>query len=975
VSRPALAGRLAEAERVVHISAPTGSGKTVLMRSWIAEAGLARHAAWVPVDREVRDPRGFWISVADALRRTAAGSALVRPLTAAPDLDGWAVVDRLLTDLAPLEDRLWLVIDDAHLLGSGEVLAQLELLLLRTPPELRLVVATRHDLRLGLHRLRLEGDLTEIRAADLRFSLAEARALFGATGLELPGDALARLHARTEGWAAGLRLAALSLAGHPDPERFAAEFSGTDRTVAEFLLAEVLDRQSEEARRLLLRTSVLDRVSGPLADVLTGRSGGERILQDLEQAGAFVVSLDASRSWFRYHQLFADLLQLELRRTEPNERAGLHRAAAGWLAEHGHPVEAVRQAQAAEDWATATRLLSDRWLDLYLGGRGAILVELLAGFPARLAAASPELTAVQVAGDLVRGSLEDAGRHLAASAEPGDVTAVQALAEAAESLGVTDPGASADIASVALSLVPSRHPLRGPLVARRTVSLFAAGRSEEARAFADHALRQSLPAEQEADVRLSLAAMFVISADDRADNARQGLSLTDLSADTRARLWASLFHNLLVAGRLEEGLAIESEVRTNVFASTDLAARYFFQIGRSAMEYQLGRFELSLRLLQGVNPERLAGFDDPRERLTHSYRSWLLSALDRVDEAIAVAEDGLASARRDRQNWAVHLFETWKGRHLLQLGRLDEADAVLEGRFHLGDAQLIVGVLDAAAVVALGRTKLYVGDERGAHEVAEIAKVMLTTTAPVVRRLAAWYLAVHSMAAGDPAQAHRWLCALGESERLSLFPLFPMEAADDPLLVRIALAAGDEELAKTVAEVAARRYELNPGVPSVAGADAHTRGLLNESREDLEQAAAILATGPRPLALAAALEDLGGARLADGDRSGAVDAFDRVLRICLDAGAARDAARARMRLRELGVRRRVQSLDRPKLGWESLTAAELEVARLAAAGCTNRGIADRLFVSPHTVNTHLRHVFEKLDVRSRVDLTRIAERH
>jgi DNA-binding CsgD family transcriptional regulator len=202
-----------------------------------------------------------------------------------------------------------------------------------------------------------------------------------------------------------------------------------------------------------------------------------------------------------------------------------------------------------------------------------------------------------------------------------------------------------------------------------------------------------------------------------------------------------------------------------------------------------------------------------------------------------------------------------------------------------------------------------------------------------------------------------------------------MEAADDPLLVRMALAAGDAELAKAVAGLAVRRYELNPAVPSVAGAAAHTRGLLNNSRQDLEQAVEFLVTGPRPMALAAALEDLGCARLGDGDRNGAVDAFDRVLRICLATGAARDAARARKRLRELGIRRRVQSLDRPKLGWESLTDAELEVARLAAAGYTNRGIADRLFVSPHTVNTHLRHVFDKLDIRSRVDLTRIAERH
>jgi LuxR family transcriptional regulator, maltose regulon positive regulatory protein len=424
VARCALFRRLAEAERVIQISASAGSGKTVLMRSWIAEAGLAQHTAWVPADGQELDPRPFWISVADALRDTAAGSALVRPLTAAPDLDGWTVVERLLTDLAPLRDRLWLMIDDAHLLDTRDVLPQLELLVLRAPPELKFVVATRRDLRLGLHRLRLEGELTEIRAADLRFSLAEARALFRAAGVEVSEEALTRLHGRTEGWAAGLRLAALSLAGHPAPERFAAEFSGTDRIVAEYLLAEVLERQSEEVRRLLLRTSMLEWVSGPLADELTGRSGGERILQDLEQAGAFVVSLDARRSWFRYHQLFADLLRLELRRTEPNERPALHAAAAGWLAGHEYPIEAVRQAQAAGDWDLAARLLSEHWLDLYLGGRGATLVELLAQFPCRIVAARPELTAVQVAGDLVRGALQDAGRHLDAAA--GAMAAVPA---------------------------------------------------------------------------------------------------------------------------------------------------------------------------------------------------------------------------------------------------------------------------------------------------------------------------------------------------------------------------------------------------------------------------------------------------------------------------------------------------------------------------------------------------------------------
>jgi LuxR family maltose regulon positive regulatory protein len=333
--------------RVGTISAPAGSGKTFLLRSWLFESGLADSAAWVTVPAGGQEPQQFWISILDALRDTIPGSKLVRPLTGAPDLDGWAITERLLDDLEPLEDPLWLVIDDVYELCSAPALAQLELLVMRASAELKFVLVTRGNVRLRLHRLRLEGALTEIRAADLRFTVDETRELFAAAGVELPEPDLAALVARTEGWAAGVRLAALSLAGHPDPARFAAEFSGSERTVAEYLRAEVLDRQSEPARRLLLRTSVCERVSGELADLLAGGSGGERILQDLEEAGAFVMSLDARRSWFRYHPLFADLLQLELRRTEPARPAELHGAAAGWFAARGYPVEAVRHAQAA----------------------------------------------------------------------------------------------------------------------------------------------------------------------------------------------------------------------------------------------------------------------------------------------------------------------------------------------------------------------------------------------------------------------------------------------------------------------------------------------------------------------------------------------------------------------------------------------------------------------------------------------------
>src|SRR5262244_3708000 len=411
VARPRLGRRLAAQARVSVVSAPPGSGKTVLLRSWIGQAGLAGRAAWVPAGRGERDPQRFWLSVLAALRQTAAGSALVRELTAAPDLDGWVITERLLADLALLDDRLWLVVDDAHELGP-EALRQLELLILRAPPGLRFVLATRHDVRLGLHRLRLEGELAEIREPDLRFTVAEASELFAAAGVELPAATVAMLYERTEGWAAGLRLAALWLAGHPDPGRFAAGFTGTERTVAEYLLAEVLDRQTEQVRRLLLRTSILERVNGELADLLTRGQGGERVLQDLEAANAFVVSLDTSRAWFRYHHMFAELLQLELRRTTRGEITTLHRAASAWFAGHGHPVEAIRHAQAAADWETAARLLADHWPGIYLDGQAPAIHELIAGFPVGHVAAHTETAVVAAADELARGSLETAERYL-----------------------------------------------------------------------------------------------------------------------------------------------------------------------------------------------------------------------------------------------------------------------------------------------------------------------------------------------------------------------------------------------------------------------------------------------------------------------------------------------------------------------------------------------------------------------------------
>ena len=411
VQRTALFERLSAAgvDRVVLVSAPAGSGKSVLVRSWAEAAGLGDRLAWVSIERGERDGQRFWLSVTDALAQAISFAEEVAP---APSFRGDLAVERLLSELDALEEPAALVIDDLHELRSAEALAWLEVFLARLPRQLLVVLVTREDPRLGLHRLRLAGELAELRGSDLSFSVDETRELLAASGITLSDTSVRLLHERTEGWAAGLRLAVISLAQHVNPERFVREFSGSERTVAGYLLAEVLERQPAEVREALLRTSVLERVSGPLADFLTGASGSERILQQLEDANAFVSSLDAGRSWFRYHRLFAELLQLELRRTSPATVGSLHRAAAQWYGQHGYVVEAVRHAQAARDWSGAARLLADHYVGLLLDGRIALVGELLSAFPSD-ATADAELAVVIATARVWDGLLEDGAAYIA----------------------------------------------------------------------------------------------------------------------------------------------------------------------------------------------------------------------------------------------------------------------------------------------------------------------------------------------------------------------------------------------------------------------------------------------------------------------------------------------------------------------------------------------------------------------------------
>jgi LuxR family maltose regulon positive regulatory protein len=399
------------ARKVTIISAPAGSGKTSLLRAWAERVDPDLKLVIVPVRRDQHDAQSFWLDLLNAVRQVFGTFQDGRP-TATPNFNGRAMVDRVLAELAGHGDRVILVIDDAHELASTQALAQLARLLTSLPPQAHAIVSTRRDLWLGLHQLRLTDELAEIRSADLRFTEPEVRELLDASGVKLSAASATLLLRRTEGWAAGLRLAALSMAGHPDPEQFVAEFSGTDRTIADYLLAEMLDRQPDEIQRLLLRTSLLDEVNGELADLLTDRPGSERILLELEDANAFVVSLDPGRTWFRYHQLFSDLLRLELRRTMPEDMPSLHRRAAAWFARHGRVVEAIGHTQAAGDWPDAARLLADHAFSLILDGQARTVEVLIRAFPPG-AAADPELALVRAGSDLIQGHLDEAAAHLA----------------------------------------------------------------------------------------------------------------------------------------------------------------------------------------------------------------------------------------------------------------------------------------------------------------------------------------------------------------------------------------------------------------------------------------------------------------------------------------------------------------------------------------------------------------------------------
>jgi LuxR family transcriptional regulator, maltose regulon positive regulatory protein len=425
VPRAALVSLLAGAAhtRLTLLSAPAGSGKTTLLAQWHAAAGATQPFAWVSLDEGDDDPVRFWTCVIEALRMAVPGigdraeGALRSPGTSIEEV----VVPLLVNELSALSQRVVLALDDLHAVGDEQIHRSLVAFVERLPATVHLAVATRADPPWPmLPRLRARDQMVEIRAGQMRFSELEAESYLAGLGLELASEQVAAIQQRTEGWAAGLQLAGLSLRGNPDGDGVAAAPTGDDRHIADYLAAEVLDRVSAEERRFLLRTSILDRLSGPLCDAVTDAAGGAERLAELELRNLFVVALDSRRRWYRYHHLFAELLRARLAVEEPEAVAELHGRAAAWLARDGQVPEAIGHAIAAGDERLTAELVAAHWLTFFNRGWLITVRRWLDALPPDTVAGDPQLWLARTWTAMDLGELDEVAAWLGRAPEGDD---------------------------------------------------------------------------------------------------------------------------------------------------------------------------------------------------------------------------------------------------------------------------------------------------------------------------------------------------------------------------------------------------------------------------------------------------------------------------------------------------------------------------------------------------------------------------
>jgi LuxR family maltose regulon positive regulatory protein len=443
VPRPRLSERLSRGTEsaLTLVSAPAGFGKTTLLTEWLSTVPAeGRSVAWLSVDQRDNDPALFWTYVATALQTAepAVGAGALALLQSAQSSTE-AVLSSLLNDLSGVADDVVLVLDDYHLIEARDVQDGMTFLLEHLPSRVHLVLATRADPPLPLARLRARGDLVEVRVADLRFTAAEAAAYLEQVGLLLTPTDVATLEGRTEGWIAALQLAALSMQGRADVAEFIAGFAGDDRYIVDYLVEEVLQRQSGDVRSFLLQTSILGRLTGGLCDAVTGQDGGRAMLETLDRANLFLFPLDDRRRWYRYHHLFADVLRTRLLAAGREHVRGLHLRASRWHEENGNRSEAIEHALAAEDFEWAATLVELAIPALSQARQEVTLRRWLEALPEEIFRRRPVLTIGYVGSLMVRGELEGVEERLVDVERWLDPTTAGADRDASGGMVVVDP--------------------------------------------------------------------------------------------------------------------------------------------------------------------------------------------------------------------------------------------------------------------------------------------------------------------------------------------------------------------------------------------------------------------------------------------------------------------------------------------------------------------------------------------------------
>ncbi|MBO9600865.1 MAG: LuxR family transcriptional regulator [Cohnella sp.] len=746
VPRRRLIERLNEGldRKLTLVSAPVGFGKTTLVGEWVS--GCGRPVAWLSLEEGDDQPARFLTLLIAALQTVAdrIGAGVVHALQSRqpPALES-ALTD-LINEIAAVPYPFLIVLDDYHALGDKQIDDALDFLLEHLPPSVHLVIATRENPQLPLGRLRARGQLTECRAADLRFTAEESAAFLNQVmNLRLTADEITALETRTEGWIAGLQLAALSMQGREDPATFIRAFAGDHRYIVDYLVEEVLQRQSDAVRSFLLRTSILDRLHGPLCDAVTGLEDGSARLKSLEQGNFFVVPLDDSRQWYRYHHLFAEVLSSFLKAEYPDQVAELHARASKWYERHGYTADAIRHALVAKDFERAADLIEPACPAISRNRQEAVLLGWLNELPALLFRRRPVLSVCYAGALLGNGRLErvedllqDAQRWLEApSAEmvvvdeeefrrlPGAISVFRA----AYALARGDVPSTMRYARHVLEYVPEDDYLRrGAAAALVGLAHWTRGELEEAyRMFADGMANVRLAGNISDAIGGLIALADIRIAQGRLRQAasvyEQGLRLAVEHNEPEMRGTADMYVGLSELCRERNDLvAAERHLRRSEKQGEHTGFpqyRYRWRVAMARIREAQGDRDAALDLLSEAERAYVSDFfPNVRPIAAMKARVWVRQG--KVDEALEWGRAQGLSVKDDlnslREFEHITLARALLARHKVDSpGSVQEASGLLERLLHAAEEGGRTGsAIEILVLMALARYKL--GDTQGA---------------------------------------------------------------------------------------------------------------------------------------------------------------------------------------------------------------------------------------------------------------------